>query len=223
MPIKFSSDPGSVDKYPPEEKVFWMLLYAPNKEGKFGTGIKGNMWLQKDMFLLTKNLNELKELKFDEHHFGPFSPVVQSIQVQHANSGLIRQPLEDNGPIKLTEKGMQTGKKIWESTSEIERRVVTKIKQFLNDMNTWEMIAFVYSTYPETTKNSDVVPEFEKNRLDSAVRLFQRNMVSLERAARISGQTMDEFVHALKQRKVQTSNQDTEGFKEDLKFLEHLT
>lgn len=200
-----------------------MLLYAPNKDGKIGTGIKGNMWLQKDMFLLTKNLDELKELKFDEHLFGPFSPVVQSIQVQHTNSGLIRQSLQDNGPIKLTEKGMQTAKRIWDAASETEKKVVTRIKQFLNEMNTWEMIAFVYSTYPETTKNSDVVPEFEKTRLDSAINLFQRNSVSLERAATISGKSLEEFMQILKQRKIQTAIQDIHSFKEDLKYVEHFT
>ncbi|GEM_PF-532624 len=223
MPAKFSSDPGGADKYPPEEKVFWMLLYAPNKDGKFGTGIKGNMWLQKDMFLLTKNLEALRELKFDEHLYGPFSPVVQSIQVQNANSGLVKQSLEDSGPIKLTEKGIEQAKRIWDSASESEKKIVTKIKRFLNDMNTWEMIAFVYSTYPETTKNSDVVPQFERTRIDSAISLLQRNLVSLERAATISGKPLEEFMQILRQRKVQTTSQDIASFREDLKYVEHIT
>jgi|SRR5581483_11516498 len=223
MPAKFSSDPSSGDSHPPEEKYFWLLLYAPNKKGKFGAAIKGNLWLQKDMFLLTKSIDDLKELKFDEHILGPFSPVVQSVQIQHANSGLIKQSLDNNGPITLTEKGVLIAKKVWESASAEEKARVSNIKRFMNEMDFHELIAFIYSSFPETTTNSDVVGEFQKTRLDAAVRLLQRDMVSLERAATIAGKSLEELMEILKQRKVKVQDADLESFKEDLKHLESLS
>lgn len=219
---QFSYNMGSGDEYPPEEKYFLMLLYAPNNKDKLGIAVRGNTWLQKEMFLLSKSMEKLNDLHFDEHIYGPFSPVVESIQLQHINSETIRQPLE-NGPIRLTEKGIIQAKNLWEKATTLEREIVTKVKQLLNDMDMWELIAYVYSSYPETTKNSDVVDEFNKTRVDAAATLFKRKKVSLERAATIAGKAMEDFLDILKQKNISAFEHSGSNFNEEFGYLERST
>lgn len=205
----------------PEEEFLLLLLYAPNKQGKMGTGLKGNLWLQKDMFLLSKAAPELKDLKFDEHLFGPYSPAVQAMKTQHVNSKTINQRFE-NGPLLLTEKGRNIAAQLWEKTSDYKKRLVTNVKQFLNEMNTWEMISFIYSTYPETTTNSDVVGQYEKKRLEAAISLYSRKMVSMERASLIAGKSLEEFEKLIRTKGIQRADSDEGDMTEELRQLERI-
>jgi len=197
-----------------------MLHYAPNKKGEFGSAVRGNLWLQKEMYLLSNDVEELRNLRFDEHRLGPYSSTVESIQIQHLHSETIRQHLRE-GPIRLTSKGMKLVENIWKKSSESNKKVVTRIKQLLNDMTKWELISFIYSSFPTTTKNSDVVEDFHKERKDAAAKLFKRNKVSLERSANIAGISLDEFVLFLKAKKIPIIISEDSKFDQELSYLEH--
>lgn len=205
--------------YPPEEKYFLMLLYAPNGQGKLGIALRGSTWLQKEMFLLAKNNSELRDLHFDEHLYGPFSPALESINHQYLNSELIKQNF-DNGPIRLTEKGIKEAEAVWQRATDAEKDMVSKIKQLLNDMDSKELIAYIYSAYPETTKNSDVVDEFEKTRVDSALALIKRGKVSVGRAAIIAGKPIEDLIELAKKKKIALFQHQTGSFAEELRSLE---
>jgi predicted HTH domain antitoxin len=204
-----------------EEKFLLLLMYAPNRQGKLGTGLRGNLWLQKDMFLLSKATPELKDLKFDEHLFGPYSPAVQAMKTQHLNSRTLHQRFE-NGPMVLTDKGMNIARQVWAKASEYEKNLVTKVKQFLNEMDTWEMISFIYSSYPETTINSDVVDQYQKKRVDAALSLYRRKMVSLERASNIAGKSLEDFEKLLRSKGIARPNSEGSDITEELRQLERI-
>lgn len=210
-----------ISSFRPEEKYFLMLLYAPDKNGKFGAPIRGSLWLQKEMFLLSKNFDELTELYFDDHQYGPYSPTVEAMQRLFTNSDIIQQPIEQ-GPIVPTLRGKDIAAKLWRNSLEQISKIVAGVKQLLNDLSPWEVIALIYTSYPETTVNSDVVEQYNKKRLDSAVSLFRKKKVSLEKAAQIGGKSLEEFLPILKKRKIPAFEVDKARFEEDLSFIENI-
>jgi len=89
-------------------------------------------------------------------------------------------------------------------------------------MKRWEVISLIYSSYPETTKNSDVVDKFNDYRVDSAMELFKQKKVSLEKASTISGLPLEDFVKVLKKNDISAYEVEEKSFNEDLSFLERF-
>jgi len=200
----------SKEEYQSEEKYLYLLLIAPGYTNKFNEPVRGNTWLQKIMHVLSQGFTELN-YDFDAHTFGTFSPDLQTIQIQSATSDMIKQENEA-GPLYLTEKGLRVAKKFWREISDTEREVISETKSFLNDMSLMELIAFSYSTFPETTSNSEIIPEFYGTRLGSALSLFKREKVSLKKAVSIAGISEEEFVQELKKRKIPTYSINKSNF-----------
>ncbi|NIP62206.1 MAG: hypothetical protein GWN01_16195 [Nitrosopumilaceae archaeon] len=209
------------DEYPPEEKYLYLILFAPGYTKKFNEPIRGNTWLQKQVHVLSKTIKNLG-YEFDEHNFGAFSAPLGIVQIQNKSSGLIEQPPED-GPIRLTEKGLNAAKKIWQKTSFNERNVISQIKEFFNDMNYWELISFSYSTFPETTLKSEIRTDFQKHRINAAINLFKRKKLSLSKAIKVAGISEEEFVKLLKKRGISPYSLDEETYKKSLDIIEGIT
>jgi len=208
-------------EYTPEEKYLYLLLYAPGSSGRFNEKIKGSTWLQKQMHVLSKFIKE-PEYGFDEHNFGVFSPALDTIKVQNTASEMINQS-DEEGPLNLTEKGVNVSEKLWKKASESEKTIITDLKAFLNDMDYWDLIAFSYSTFPETTSKSEIRPEFHKHRIHAAVNLFKKQKVTVNKAASIAGMDVEEFLEELKKRKIPAYSTSKTDFEKSLKLLENLT
>ena len=125
--------------------------------------------------------------------------------------------------MSLTHTGLPIAKKIWDESPPEERRRVSELKSFLNKMNYWEIIAFSYSTFPETTTNSNIKLEFERNRRNAAVGLFKNHDVSLKKAASIAGTSVEDFEGELKKRGIRPYSMDTEKYNRALKLVENIT
>ena len=211
----------SQDEFPAEEKYLYLLLIAPGASNKFNEPVRGSTWLQKIMHVLSQGIGELN-YEFDAHHFGTFSADLQTIQAQNITSDMINQENE-NGPIQLTDRGMKIAKKLWREIPDSERKIISETKEFLNDMNFRELIAFSYSTFPETTSKSDIFPEFMQTRLGSAISLFKRNKISLKKAISISGINESEFLNELKKKNISPYSINKSSFDSSLRYLESIT
>lgn len=209
------------DDVTPEEKYLYLLLYAPGSTKKYNEPIRGDTWLQKEMHVISKFI-KLAQYDFDEHNFGIFSPSLVTIKAQNTASEMIKQQ-DEKGPLQLTGKGLDVAEKLWKKTPEQEKYVISDLKEFLNDMNYWELIAFSYSTFPDTTSKSEIKPEFQHTRLSSAISLFRRQKVSLNKAAMIAGMDVDEFTEELKKRNISAYSINKTDFQKSLKTLEGLT
>lgn len=209
------------DEYSEEEKYFYLLLYSPGFSDKVNEPMKGNTWLQKQLHVISLLNNELG-YEFDKHYFGTFSPVLQIIQEQNLQSRLIYQPTE-KGPIWLSETGLKEAKKVWEKTKNSEKQIIQQVKKFLNDMKYWELIAYSYSSFPETTENSEIWLEFQKTRMDSAVSLFKKNKISLKKAASIAGMEVEEFEKLLQEKNIPAYSIKKDDFERSLEHLENIT
>lgn len=181
-----------VDLLSPLEKYLLILLSVNN-----GQPLRGELWMQKEMFLIGKNVNEVGE-DFEGYLLGPYSEAVKTAADQFERSGIITR--DQRHRISLTSKGEEIAKKIYNSLDEDQRGLVEDIKELLNDMTRWELLAFIYSTFPETTDESDIKEEVEKRRLFSAISLFRRGKLSLEKSAEVAGLSLREFIIELKTR-----------------------
>lgn len=202
-----------------EEKYLFLLLYAPGVRGKINETIPGNTWLQKEMFLLKQIIRKIN-LRFDEHHYGAYSPTLDTLQKQNVVSELFSQQNEGKGRIWLSEEGQKKGKKLWQQISDEEKNSIIEVKKFMNDMDLWELIAYSYATFPETTENSDVVNQFEDTRLDAACSLLQRKKISVEKGASIAGVPLEDFISELKKRSITPFSVKHLDFKESIKKIE---
>ena len=76
------------EEFPDGEKYLYLLLYAPGYTRKINEPIRGNTWLQKIMYAVTKSIPNTN-YEFDEYNFGAFSPSLETVQIQNHASGLI--------------------------------------------------------------------------------------------------------------------------------------
>ncbi len=209
------------DGFPPEEKYLYLLLYAPGYTQKFNEPIKGNTWLQKQMHALSKAVPKLN-FEFDEYNFGAFSPSLETVQIQNEVSDFIYQPYGD-GPLELTSRGLRIAKKLWNESKPEERELISELKNFLNEMKYWEIIAFSYSTFPETTLGSEIKPEFKKTRLTSAINLFKRQKISLKKAVSIAGISVESFEKELIKKQIHPYELNEDKYNKSLKLIENIT
>ena len=170
---------------------------------------------------LSKVISTLSS-NFVEYNFGTFNPSLNSIQTQNKALKLIEQRSK-GGRIMLTSRGITVAKKIWNGSNSDEQRLVCETKKFFNEMNYWELIVFSYSTYPETTVNSEIKSDFEKKRLPVAVDLFKRHKLSLTKSAYVAGVSTETFKEHLLERKIYPYELDEEKYKELLRIIENIT
>jgi len=171
------------------QRYILLLLSLKNNEP-----IKGKLWLQKELFLLAKNISKLeREASFEPDFIGPFS--------ENADEELEELKLDDfidiDRKIRITEDGKNIIKKIQNSFSKEEIELANNIKDFLNDLPEDELLAFVYFSYPEMAQESLVKKGVEKERIELAINLYKKNKVSIEKASEIAGIPIEKFMKLL--------------------------
>lgn len=174
----------------PVEKYLFLLLYADDKP------IRGNLWLQKEMFLIFRNIPSAKE-EFEAYYLGPFSELVDEYLSQLSISEYIKR---DSQGIKLTEKGKYIAADLWKKEKNEVREMIKDVKNFLGDMSRDELLVFIYSTFEDFAEESEVKEEIEQKRLKVSIDLFKKGKISLKRAAAIAKTPLNEFITLLKKK-----------------------
>ena len=174
------------------EKYFLLLLAAPGSKPRGHEPVSGGVWLQKEMFFISKNVPELEELTgFEDYKFGKYSEVLEDVLEQFITDAYVN--LAGN-KIELTKKGNGLAEHVWSSASKEERDLVQDIKSTLNDMTSEEVLGFAYAAYPEMKRYSEFASKFEDNRVRIAVSLLKKGKVSKEKAAEIAGMPLEKFL-----------------------------
>ena len=171
-------------------QAFMILLSG----GRDYEPIKGKTWLQKEMFLLTKNTRLKEEIYFEPHFYGPYSETVD-IELENLE---IMGMIEENREIRLTNVGKKVYEKLLEITSEEKLGLISEIKEELNDLTEDELLAYIYFSFPETTKEAVKLENIKKNRAKLAVNLYKKGKVSIGMAAEISGMDIKSFMDRLR-------------------------
>lgn len=177
-------------------KYILALLYAKNKEP-----IVGSIKLQKELFLLSRSIKELRENDvFEAHFLGPYSEEIEEDVVGNLEvDGLIKISDKKGKIYALTSEGEHIARRIYENLPEKERRLVEWVKELLNDLENEEVLALIYFSYPKMAKHSTKIDRILKKRRDLALSLYKKGKISLRKAAEIACIDQEKFTELLKE------------------------
>jgi predicted HTH domain antitoxin len=178
------------------QKYILYLLYAQGKEP-----VKGKLWLHKELFLVSKNDPDLDyEADFSAHLMGPYSEDLDEALSQLESIKVIDFLGKDSGPIRLSPLGVEIAKEVAKNIPEKIKVIIDEMKSFVNDMTERELLAYIYFSFPDMTRESVKLEEIAKDRLDLAIKLYSKEKVSLEKASNIAGLPVKDFINELKKK-----------------------
>ena len=160
--------------------------------------IKGKLWLEKELFLLTESLPKLKELfDFEAYLYGPYSEIINSdlevlIQMNYINTFKKQFTLSEKGLKLISCLKDQISKKILDE--------IHKSKDLLNDLERDELLAYIYQVYPNTTEESIALDKIKPKLRKIAIDLLKKDKISIGLAAKIANMPYSEFFNYLKEK-----------------------
>lgn len=162
------------------EKILLMLIGAGDNEP-----VPGNLWVQKELFLISQDLPQLDEyFDFKPHLQGPFSETVNNRLEDVEFLGLINRDWQG---ICLSERGQQLVESIRAGTHETVLQDINETKSLLNDLSKDELLVYIYYTHEDMTTASLEKKGLEKKRKHVAEFLLNRGKVDKETAAQLAG------------------------------------
>jgi len=176
--------------YTPLELLLLAVLYVDNAKP-----INGKVFLQKIIFVLDRNIEEIKA-RFDGYYIGPYSEDLEIALEQFTSSGYII--IGKHNKIFLSEKGLNLAQEVISRISKERLDIISDIKKFFNDLTQHELIAIIYSTFPEYAEKSDIKKEYASYKMDAAISLYKKGKISLSKAAEIAGMKIEDFITLIK-------------------------
>ncbi len=130
----------------PEETILMLLAITPTKP------IKGKTMIIKQLFLIEREIfQQIQDLKFVGHKFGPHSFLIENILKNMEFIGLIKK---SSNKYRITDKGLKKIRPL------MERLDSHKLQHLKNQRIAWDelgsegLIHLVYDKYPEFTDQS---------------------------------------------------------------------
>jgi uncharacterized protein YwgA len=165
----------------PLEKYILMLLYV-------GGGAKGKLWLQKEVFVLSRTFEELaEEVDFEAFGYGPYSETVEECRNALENSGLVIGT-------QLTGEGRVITAMLWEAASDREREIIKATAEFFESLEKDELLLYISVIYPNMVEKSREIDRILKWREKIALRMLRDGKVSLSLAAMLAGLSVEEML-----------------------------
>lgn len=178
------------------QKYTLLLLSANNFEP-----IKGKLWYQKELFLLSKNNEELAEdADFEPDFMGPYSEIADEELEQLESARVVGK---EGNKLKLTGLGQKIAKIIGENATVEEKEMIEDFKNVLNDLTEDELLGFIYFTFPEMTEESIKIRKIYPKRKNIALNLYAKSKISFGKALEISDISIDDFIKEAKLRGIQ--------------------
>lgn len=167
--------------------------------------ISSKVHLQKALFIASKHLHKLAEAaEFNAYRMGAWSDGVHDALEQALANGWI---VEREGRLELSVTAYDRARTSWSLLSEEERRVLDEIACFVNRMDRDELLLYTYLVYGGGEK-SDVLDRLLERRVDIAVRLLRKGLVSTGLAAELAGMSYPDFVEYLRRKGVKPFTAD---------------
>jgi predicted HTH domain antitoxin len=181
---------GKMD-FSPVQAFLILLLGSRN-----GEPVRGKTWLQKEMFLIAKNTGLKEEVYFEPHFYGPYS---ETIDTELENLQIL-ELVAENGEIRLTGKGKEVYANLLKIASTEKLELIKEVKEELNDLNEDELLAYIYFSFPETTKEAVRFENIERKRAQLAISLYEKEKVSLGKASEIAGMDIKAFMDEIRRK-----------------------
>ncbi len=155
--------------------------------------IPGKLWLQKELFLISKlRVRLAEEAEFVPYLRGPYSEIADDALEDLKRVGLVDFN-KYGGDIRLTPEGAKVAGELQRSLPPEVKTEVDDTKEFLNSVSEDELLVFTYFSYPAMVTGSVVKDRAAKVRVARAVSLYEKEKVSLEKAAELAGLSLAQF------------------------------
>ena len=165
-----------------------------------GESIKGRTKLQKMMYLLSDKIEEIKEQSsYDADNYGPYSEVVDEEEQYLEQIGVLTS---SPGEIALTETGKEIAQELSKHEDEKILKVLNEYKKFLNDMTGNELLAYIYSAYPDMTEESVEYENLKPNIENYILSLIRKQKISSQRAAELLDRSQDYIIKKMKDKQM---------------------
>ena len=176
----------------PIRKFALLLLRAKDNEP-----IRGQLWYQKELFLLAKAFKELnEEADFEPYLLGPHSELADDELDELTQLGLAEKV---GSKYQLTSEGEEIVNTIDKKIDVKEKEMAEEVKDFLNDLSEDELLTFVYVTYPDMTEES-IKKKVTEKREEVAYHLYKKGKISIGKAAELAGFGLEKFSDFLKKK-----------------------
>lgn len=151
--------------------------------GAGGEPVRGNLKLQKMLFLLSHYIPDLDEqIGYAPDYLGPYSEIIANESDYLKNIGMVSF---DSNTMSLTAEGKLIEKKLIKG---LDHKVLSQIKdckELLNDLTSRELLAFIYSAYPDMAKQSVEYEKIKPNLEQLVISLIKKGKISSERGAEL--------------------------------------
>lgn len=165
-----------------------------------GESIKGRLKLQKMMYLLSDKIEEIKEQSsYDADNYGPYSEVVDEEEQYLEQIGVLTS---SPGEIALTKTGKEIAQEMSKNEDEKILKVLNEYKKFLNDMTGNELLAYIYSAYPDMTEESVKYENLKPNIENYILSLIRKQKISSQRAAELLDRSQDYIIKKMKDKRM---------------------
>ena len=169
------------------QKYMVLLLQANDNDP-----IRGSTWFQKEMFLIAENVEDVGgEASFDSDMYGPWS---ENAEEQLEELEMDEVVSKKGNKMWLSPLGEKIAVKLQKEVPESHVEMISDFKELLNDLSAEEVLTFIYYTFPEFTEDSLVKDRIERDRSKTAIGLYKKEKISLQRSAEISGINLEKFV-----------------------------
>jgi len=159
--------------------------------------VEGNVAFQKEMFLIGNFIDDVGEnADFIPHSFGPYSEASEIGLNDLISLGLVKKLGKNN--YKITDAGSGVLEKMQDHFSKEELESITDFKRFLGKLTVNEILLFVYASYPKYTIESTEYKRIMKKRVNGAISIYKKGLISLEKGAFLAGINIETFLDTLK-------------------------
>jgi len=177
------------------KKNLLLLLIAKSNEP-----IPGKIWFQKELFLISKNREELaEEADFESYFWGPYSELADSEMVELIQLGIVKKI---DSKYALTDVGRDIANTIFKKSSKDEKQLIEDVKEFLNSLRKDELLLFIYVSYPETIEDAVEFKQLLPKRKEIAIRMYKHKKVSIGKSAELAGISVNEMIQELQKRNI---------------------
>ena len=175
-----------------------ILLAAANG----GEPIRGRAKLQKIVFMLTEGEGwEDSPCGYDAGEHGPHSDIVDEEAGYLEEAGVLCADGED---IAATRLGMEVAGRIASGEDRPTLDMIDEYKEVFNDLTIGELLAYVYSAYPDMATRSPAYDRTMSNRERHVMSMLKKGKVSLGRAAELLGRPVGDVLRLAGRMRIQT-------------------
>ena len=176
-----------------------ILLAAANG----GEPIRGREKLQKIVFMLTDGEDlEYGPCGYDAGEYGPHSDIVDEEAGYLEEAGVLCA--DGGGDIAATRLGMEVAGRIAKGEDRRTLDMIVEYKEVFNGLTIGELLAYVYSAYPDMATRSPAYDRTMSNRERHVMSMLKKGKVSLGRASELLGRPLGDVMRLAGRMRIQT-------------------